>query len=403
MRISTSQIFTTAVNAILDQQSDVNKTQLQLATGRRILTPSDDPAAAARALDIQQALDTTAQYQKNADVALARQGLEENAMVGVGNILQRIRELAIQGNNDSNSDADRDSIAVEVRQRLDELVALANTRDSNQEYIFAGYQGFTTPFTKAPSGAISYNGDAGQRFVQIDTNRQIAIGDSGIDVFLAIRNGNGVFSTQDNLANSGDGVIDPGVVDGSFVPDTYTISFTQLLPTDPITYEVTGVTSGVVVPAGTNYVDGADIVFNGVRTKIEGTPANGDSFSISPSVDQDLFTTVENLALALEQGGGSATADAQFHNAMNRFMVDVDQGLENILNIRAKIGARLNVIDNQQNLNEDNILQLEQTLSDLQDLDYAEAASRLNLQLVGLEAAQQTFIRVQGLSLFNFL
>lgn len=403
MRISTSQLHRAAVSAMLDQQAEISRTQEQLATGRRILRPSDDPAGSARILGLQEAQSTTEQYQENAQMARSRLGLEEASLVSVGNILQRVRELAIQGNNDTLSSEDRDSIAQEVRRQLDGLLALANTRDANNEYIFAGYQGFTQPFSATAAGGFNYAGDDGQRFLQVGPSRQMAIGDSGTEVFRAIKNGNGTFTTNSNPANNGSGVIDPGTVDGSFVADTYTIAFTQALPTDPITYSVTGVTSGVVIAAGTPYSDGADISFNGVRLRISGTPADGDSFTVSPSVNQDLFTTVQNLAQTLENGAGDAASRAQFRNAMNRFLADVDQGMENILAVRSRVGARLNALDEQQNLNEDFLLQIQSTISQIRDLDYAEAASRMNLQLIGLEAAQQTFVRVQGLSLFNYL
>ncbi len=403
MRISTSQIFQLGLSALLDQQQAASKTQLQIATGRRILTPADDPVGSVRILDLQEELGLTEQYQANSNFARARLGLEENALIGVGNLLHRVRELAILGNYDVLSADDRRSIATEVRGRLDDLLSLTNSRDPNGEYIFAGFQGLTQPFGPDISGNFIYSGDDGQRFLQIGPSRQVAISDSGTDVFRAIRNGNGTFATFSNPANSGSGVIDPGTVAGTFVADTYTITFTQALPTDPITYEVTGATSGVVIPAGTPYQSGATIAFNGVNTAISGTPANGDTFSVSPSANQDLLTTVQNLAIALESTVDNDAGRAQFHNALNRFLVDVDQGLDNILAVRTKVGARLGTLDDQREINADFLLQVQETLSTVHDVDYAEAATRLNQQLTAIEAAQLSFIRVQGLSLFNFL
>lgn len=402
MRISTQQIHQSAVASMLEQQTQVSKTQTQLASGKRILTPSDDPIGAARIVDLKEELAITGQYQKNSDAARSRLSMEEGTMIGVGNVLQRAREIAIQGNNDTLSNEDRESLAVEVRQLLDEALSLANTRDPNGEYIFAGFQGKTQPFAASGAG-FSYSGDDGQRFLQIGPSRQVAISDSGTQVFRAIRNGNGTFATQEAAGNSGSGIINPGSVKGSYVLDTYTIAFTQALPTDPITYSVTGVTSGVVVAAGTTYTDSAEIAFNGVSVSVSGTPANGDTFTVSPSANQDIFTTLQNLAQTLESGTGNDADRAHLHNAINRFLVDVDQANENVLNVRARIGARLSAIDSQYDLNEDYKLKVQETLSLVEDLDYAEATSRLNLQMVGLDAAQKSFIRIQGLSLFNYL
>lgn len=403
MRVSTNQLQRLGVNAILEQQARVSKTQQQIASGKRILTPADDPAGAARALDLRQAIEATEQLQKNINAATSRLGSEENALIGVTNVLQRARELAIQGNNDSQTSETRKGIALEVRQLLEGLLGLANTKDANNEYIFSGYQGWAQPFSQDAAGNFVYAGDDGQRFVQIGPGFQIPVGDSGTDVFRAIRNGNGTFTTLDNPANTGTGIIDTGTVAGSFVADTYTITFTQALPTDPVTYEVTGVVSGVVIAAGTPYVPGASIAFNGVQTNITGTPANGDIFTVSPSANQDIFTGLRNLVNALESGAASDDSLAKFHNEMNRFLTDVDQSLDNIISVRARVGARLNTIDTQLNVNEDFLLQTRQALSGVEDLDYAEATARFNIELLALQAAQQAFIKVQGLSLFNFL
>ncbi len=398
MRISTSQMHFSATNALLDQQSKLSRTQLQVATGRRILTPADDPVASATLLDLKQTRELTARFQLNADAARARLALEESTLGAVSDALVRVRELAVQGNNDTLSDTDRRSLAQEVRQIVDQLLGLANTRDNNGDYLFAGHQGNVRPFAANSSGGFDYYGDDGTRMIAIGPGREVQDADSGTAVFRAIRNGNGTFTTADGAGNTGTGIIDAGTATPAFVPDTYTITFTQALPTDPVTYQVDGAASGNVIPAGTPYVEGAEISFNGVVVSITGTPADGDTFTVSPAANQDLFTTVQNLALALEDTDATAR-----HNAINRVLADLDQAEENITNVRTSVGARLNAIDAQVRNNEDQILALDETLSLIGDLDYAEAVSRLNLQLTGLQAAQQAFIRVQNLSLFNFL
>ena len=401
MRISTHQLQQQGINSMLEQQSRMSKTQLQVSTGRRILTPADDPAASAQVLGLTQVKEVIVQHQANADAARARLALEESALTGVGDLLQRVRELAVQASNSVLSNGDRAAIAKEVRQRLDELLSLSNTKDANNEYVFAGHQGLTQPFSANASGGFNYNGDEGQRYLQIGPSRQVAVGDSGTAVFRAIRNGNGTFTTRENTANTGTGVIDPGTVSGTFVPDTYTLAFIQVLSTDPVTYTITGAASGLV--ASGTYASGSGITFNGVQTSVTGTPAHGDSFTVSSSANQDIFTTVQNFAQALETPLSSPAGQAHFSNTMNRTLIDLDRSLDNVIEVRARVGARLNAIDAQKDINDSFKLQIQETLSNLQDLDYAEAVSRLNLQITGLQAAQQSFIKIQGLSLFNFL
>lgn len=399
MRISSNQIFSSGIDAIQDQQGNVSRTSLQMATGKRILSPSDDPIGAVQSLELEKTIATTEQYQKNAVLVEQRLNLEESTLQSISDSFHRVRELAIQGNNDSHTHDDRRFIAAEIRQRLDELLGLANTRDANGEHIFSGYQSHTQPFAINGGGGFDYYGDSGQRFLQISSDRQVAIGDSGDGVFRQIPNGNGTFVTQDGPGNNGSGVIDPGYVTNpsAWVSDTYTITFTA-----PDQYEILD-GGGGLVQNGT-YSSGATISFNGIQTNISGVLQTGDSFTLSPSTSQDVFTTYQNLITALEGPSTTTAADrARFHNAINRVLVDLDQSANKVLETRTDVGARLNVLETQNDTNEGSVLSLREVLSEIQDLDYAEAVSRLQLQLVGLQAAQQTYTMTQRLSLFDYL
>ncbi|MFT6285458.1 MAG: flagellar hook-associated protein 3 FlgL [Alcanivorax sp.] len=399
MRLSSLQIFQQGISAITAQQSRLTDTQQQLATGKRILTPSDDPAAASRILDISEDLRLLDQYARNGNMAQAQLSQEELVLADVGTLLQRVRELVVQANNATQSPESRGSIGTEISARLDELQALANTRDSNGEYIFAGFQADTQPFTR--QGSVTYNGDAGQRFLQLGSGSRVAVRDSGIDVFMSSLSGNGVFDVKPGSANSGTLVAGSSTVDGSFLRDNYTVTFNQATPADPITYQVTDGAAAVV--AGGPYVAGEAISFAGARIEFDGVPDDGDIFSVTSSVKQDVFSTLQSIADQLNGAGGSAADVAAINNGMGRALNNLDQAMDQVLQIRTSVGVRLNQVESQQAINEGFNLQLQSTLSDVQDLDYAEAISRFNLELTALEAAQQSYVKMQGLSLFNFL
>lgn len=129
----------------------------------------------------------------------------------------------------------------------------------------------------------------------------------------------------------------------------------------------------------------------------------GDSgqavFQMDPSdASKGMFATLHDLATALETKSGQ-----ELHDAMTAGLVKVDQGLEQLTNVRAKVGARLNALDAQESANGDFTVHLQQTMSDIGDLDYADAATRLSQETLILQAAQQSFLRIQDLSLFNYL
>lgn len=401
MRISTQQVFNSSLRFMLEQQSGVMRTQEQVSTGLKILTPSDDAAAAVKISDLESNLSVLQQYRDNASLAESQLGLEEAALASVGNLLQRASELAIQSANASNTDQARGVIAVELRERLSELVDLANARDASGEYIFGGYQVSGQPFTNT-AGVVSYSGDQGQRLVQVGEGTRVAVRDSGADVFLSSLSGNGRIDVQAAESNNGSLVVNGYSAAGSYSGADYTVSFSQPTPADPVTYTVTSGAPPAVI-AGGNWTEGDAISFDGVQLDFLGSPADGDTIAVRAATKQSIFEIIDNLATALEAPRADARSSALQQNRINRSLNELDQALTHVNDVRASVGSRLNIVESQRSINEDFDFQLEVALSENRDLDYAEAISRFNAQLVSLQAAQQTFSRVQDLSLFSYL
>ena len=172
-----------------------------------------------------------------------------------------------------------------------------------------------------------------------------------------------------------------------------------------------GATSGQIIPAlplnpvtdAPDFSSEAAILFNGIQTSITGTPAVGDNFSVSPSTKQDIFTTADKLATALETTADNDAGVAKILNETTRAILDINQAFEHMTEFRAGIGARMNAIDEQQLVNESFSIEIQSALSEIQDLDFTQAITELQLRLVALEAAQASFVRIQGLSLFDYL
>ncbi|GAB5499149.1 MAG: flagellar hook-associated protein FlgL [Pseudohongiellaceae bacterium] len=400
MRVSTLTFYNQGVTAMQNQQARLQQTELQIASGLRVSKPSDDPAAAVKVLDLKASIDSLDQYSRNSAIAEASLGFEESVVANVNNTLQRIRELSVQGNNSTYQDRDKQSIAQEIYQRLDELVSLANTRDSQGEYIFGGFKVDSPPFVEI-DGEVSYRGDQGQRLLQIGDGSKVATRDSGLEVFQRIRSGDGNINVRSADSNSGSAVVGAFGLVATFQPDDYTVTFDQASPDSPITYQVTDSASNVVSTG--DYNAGSSISFAGAQFKLGGTPAPGDEIFVSPSGYQDIFATVKSIADALNAPAPDAAARADFHNKMGQGLASLDQALDKVTAIRAGIGARLNNLETLEEINQDFKLQMQTTLSETQDLDYAEAISRFNLQLTALQAAQQAFVKASGLSLFQYL
>ncbi len=324
MRIATSTAYSQGVTAMNTQNFNLNKTMLQLSTGKRIVTPADDPAGAAKVLGLNQAKSRTEQFQDNIDILKSSLQVEETALNGVVDILQRVRELTIQANNDTYDATQRAAIGLEIQEHFEAITAFANTTNGNGGFLFGGYNNRDVPFENV-AGVVNYKGDQGEQLLQISATRQVASGNNGFDTFMNVR--------------------------------------------------------------------GTD---------------NGNT-TITPVINRppmSVFAVVKELEVALSTNAGvtpPSSAQETFHQTMSRAIGNIDAALGQIANVQSGIGARMNAVESQENVNEDYLVQVASTLSDTQDLDYTEAISRLEQQQIGLQAAQQTFTKIQGLSLFNFI
>lgn len=397
MRISTLGSYERGLSAMQQLQAALVHTQRQISSGRRILTPSDDPISSSRALQLREQLARLDQFDRNSNIAQNRLQNEEAALSNVNNILQRVRELALQANNSTQSNESRQLIATEMRHRLDQLVDIANSKDGSSRFLFSGNLDATTPVSVMGAG-YSYNGDQGQRQIQIGDSRRVTDGDSGDDVFFRIRAGNGTFVAAAAATNTGSGVVGQSSVTDITQYDNAPYSVQFISPTD---YEVLDAASAVIA-TGT-YQPGSSIGFRGIEFSVDGQPATGDAFTVVSSPYQDIFSSVQQMIAAVETVVVDDPSRAVLNNGINASLQNIDQGIGKILDVQTRIGSRLAAIETQTDTNEGFALTVQETLGSLEDLDYAEALSRLSLEAITLEAAQKSFIATQRLSLFNFI
>lgn len=396
MRLSTVQQHRQSITALLGQQAQLTRTQTQLAANRKLLSAADDPAASAQVLQAEAWGARQDSWRQNAITAQNRLALEEAALANAGGNLNRVRELALQANSGSQSVESRKIIAQEMQQQLDDLLAQANSGDGEDGYLFGGTQRAASPFALA-AGGVSYSGDDGQRLLSLGEHRQLADGDSGPAVFMNLASGNGRFAVQAASTNTGSAAITASALVDATVWDggSYSLSFSAG------SYSVQD-GSGNTVASG-SYQSGAAIRFRGAELRLGGAVADGDRFAISPSQPRDIFSVVRNLVTWAQAPADSAASRAQRQTELFNHLGEIDTGLDRLNSVRASVGNRLNAASDAQSQIEAGQLQTEQTLAGLRDLDYAEASTRLNLQMTALQAAQQSYMRVQGLSLFDYL
>jgi len=396
-RISTFGLYSQGLAAMLQRQSDVARTQLQLSSHSKMLTAADDPVSAGIGVMLDRATAQLDRYTSNASAVSNRLNLEEAALASAGAKITRVKQLALQASNDALSTEARASIVAELKQEYAGLVADANSGDGVGRYLFGGSQDGSAPFASGASG-VSYAGDQVQR--RVDVSASVAVGDSdpGSETFMRIGTGNGTFAARASSTNTGTAALSAASLSNAAAWDggSYRVNFDGAGG-----YQVLDASSTVVASGA--YSSGSALSFRGVQLTLNGQPAAGDSFTVQPSPTQSLFATVQKL---IDTTSAPSTTDAEKAAQRNGFYAaieDLDQAENHVLNVRAGVGSRLMTLDETAAERDAQSVTLKSTLSNLRDLDYTEAASRLSLQMTALQAAQQTFQRVQGMSLFNLL
>ncbi len=304
MRISTNTIYQSGISKISALQSEQAKLQQQISTGKRISSPSDDPIAAARALELAHAQGINSKFADTRKTAQTKLNTTESNLASVTSLLVATQSTLVGAGNGVLSNTERASIASELNGSLQALVGLANEQDASGNFIYAGFQTGTAPFVATASGA-TYTGDSNQQLLQVDSQRQMAMNVTGDNVFQA--NGNDTFKTLSDLVTL-------------------------------------------------------------------------------------LNTPITNTATQAAFSAGLATAISSLQGSV-----------DNVINVRAATGSKLNELDALDTSGSARDLQYSKSLSDVQDTDYASALSDLSKNQTIMDAAQKSFVEITSLSLFKFM
>lgn len=413
MRVSTVTMFEQSTASINRQQNEFLKTSQQIASGRRVVNPSDDPQAASRAVGVDQSKAMTQQY---ADARVsARNALSqtESILNSISDAVISAKTLLVQASSDTLSDVDRESIASELKGIYETLIGQANATDGNGRYIFGGYKDNAPPFVKSADGSVEYTGDNNGREQRVDASRLMPVTENGVTIFQQVPSGAG-YTAEASVANQGSVIINGPQVINVNDPDygnSFRVRFAENGAGEPI-YTLQQFDGAawldVAGQVGQPYdASGQQLSFGGVNVTLRGPSEAGDEILVARSGSEqrpaDLFRTMEAAIRVLEAPAESSSQKAALRNTLNTSMRDLDNALDNVLTVRASAGARLNELDVIDAVGSNRMLNYEQTLSDLVDLDYAAAISEYSLRQVGLQAAQRAFVDIKGMSLFDFM
>lgn len=397
MRVSSAYLFERGVQNINNQQSQFGKLADQLASGKRILKPSDDAQGAAKAVALDQEINRQEQYAKTRVSVRNDLAQSESIISNVTDGVVRTKTLITKALNGVNNENDRKAIASEIEGIYEFMLGQANSKNGNNEYIFAGFNTGNAPFVKGVGGNVGYLGSTDTREARVDESRLIETGFNGFELFNTIQPGVGYITEPGN--NTGDALVSqPEVINTSAFNfgDPFSIDFVS--DAAGTRYTING---GAEVP----YAEGQSIQFNGMTVNVEGQPADGDSFTVgrAEAFDQGLFEVMEDVIDVLRSPSGIQNETADIRNNLNMALRKLDNNFDNLLVSRASIGSRMNEIDNLDVVSQNQLVSLAETKSDLVDANLVEVISEYSLKQTGLTAAQRTFADIGKLSLFDYI
>ena len=407
MRISTSQIYDQNIRSIMNNQEDLVKTQQQLATGKRIITPSDDPVGAAKVLRLTEEIDELEQFQRNNDLVTGSLEQQEAVLTNITNSINRARTLVVQAGSGILSDPDKRAIGAELEQIKLEIFDLMNTQDADGNYLYAGYQSANQAFEYNPASAgnaITFVGDAGVSFVQLSNSSKIQSTSNGYEVF-------------ENVLSRFNFSVDPAstaVVNEASVKQQGTFDTFFDKNYDPVNagnndYRINFLASGQaelvnqgtgVVVDSVSYTSGQPFIIKGMEFDAMAVPGDSIDLSLDAPEKKSMAQTLHEIQVVLND---SSIDSFELQEAISDALVGLDNGLEKLSLERASIGSRLNIAESTYESNLDMEIAAKAQRSSIQDVDYAEASTEFAKQETALSAALATFPKVANLSLFDFV
>jgi flagellar hook-associated protein 3 FlgL len=412
MRIATSQYYNTSVQTMDNQQAQLAQLTQELSSGNALSTAADNPLGAAQAVSLTMTSATLSQYSTNQTTALSSLQLEDTTLQSATSVMQSINSLLVEAGNQTLSDSDRSAMAQQLEGYRNQLLTLANTTSGTGTYIFSGFQATTQPFTNNVGGGVTYNGDTGQNFVQVAGTRQIATNDSGQSVFMSVPAEGTSAVPAGSSANTGTGEISAVSVTNPAATtntDSYTITFggTAAAPT----YTVT---DNTVVPPTTStptaYTSGSPVqvaLGSGMNVTISGTPNPGDTFSVTPatsSANSSLFGTLDSIISALQTPtNGTPAGLANLTNALTTGTTAFQNSLTNITTVEATVGGREQELEALQTSTSNASVQTQSNLANITSANMVSTITQFEQLQNSLEAAQKSFVQIQGMSLFQYI
>ncbi len=422
MKISTQLFNKQQVERFSKLNENIQSLQNKISSGKNIIQASDDPIGAVELSGLQQVKERFNQYSRNADNAINRLRIADNALQSITSLMVRAKELTIQAANDTFGAQDREALALELIEMKEEMLSTANSTDSSGAFIFGGYHTATQPFEKNKNEVIEYKGDRGTNSVAVSETRNVGTTLDGGSVFMAVKSNNSVapmFNVLEDIINS---------------IRTAAGSVVEAKAVGKATLKIENGNPGNFSFTLADNEESVDISVDLPGTDLSGVVSaiNSSGLNINASLSDDTITledtkngpiTIKDLQIegiekaekepksfitfdAIDGAGNSLGVPQVLYDknqTIQNRLDDITKVQEHIANQKAIIGARTNSLDRQKELIAQRSIAVQKDMSKISDADLAALVTELQGQITGLQASQQAFVKISNLSLFQFL
>lgn len=397
-------MYKNSLNSILNNQQEVNKSQQQVSTQKRVLSASDDPSAMARALLYGDRIQTNEQYTKNTSMLNSRLETQETVLDNINESLLKAQQLAIQAGNGALTASDRAGIAEEVNTIKTAVLDWMNAKSEDGRYIFSGYQDNTQTYEfDQVTNEYTYRGDQGQHKIKVAEGVEIRSSDNGFDVFEKVSKRLNIDSTSVAPATATVYVNEQGSFD-NFHKANYNADPAAPATANTITINVTSATTFDVVQGGATIQSGTfsgnSLSAAGMDMTFAGAAPTSFSFDLEKPTTQNVLNTLDNLSTALTD---STLGSVDYQQALADAMVGLTNAKNVVSQTQSGLGGRSNTVESILSANQALDINNKSAKAGLVEIDMAEAISNLTKHETALQASQATFGRLSSLTLLDYI
>lgn len=409
MRVTFNSKFNQGLDGILNTQKRLLRAQDQMIKQTKILTPADDPSGSAKVLGVGQNLSQLSQFEQNGIAVKNNLGVEETVLASIRTAMDRARVLALASGNGSYSESEREAVASEIEGIQQQLFDLMNSRNVEGGYLFSGFQDGVQAFSlDASTGKYVFNGDDGQKALQVSPGVTLPVNDSGKKVFdnVQVR----PQPTAPVIAVPGPVSAQVNVTNQTLFSSFYVNNYDKVVPanntfsvelTAPSDYQILRGGAPLVPPVTGAYTSGQPISFNGLEIVVNGPAGAGRvDFDLPVPEKTNILNSLSELMAALRTPG---PVDDAFQTSVAKAVGEIDDASTSVAAARSAIGGRINVLDSINGSNADLEILATQYQADIAEVDFSKVIADLTKEETALQAVQSTFSTVTNTSLFDYI